>query len=171
MSLAELEGWLERLHSESFGWALSLCAGDPGRAEEVLQNAYVRIISGRAVYGQRSAFRTWLFGVIRMVALEEQRRARREEQRTVWLDEAGAPELVDEQAGVAPDDVETVRDLGAALGQLPERQRQVLHLVFYQDLSIAEAAAVMEISVGSARTHYERGKARLRTLLGERSHD
>jgi RNA polymerase sigma factor (sigma-70 family) len=173
MSLAELEEWLERLHSESFGWALSLSAGDAGRAEEVLQNAYLRIVSGRAVYGQRSSFRTWLFGVIRMVALEEQRRTRREEQRTVWLDEPNAPELVDEQAGRGgtPEDVEAVRELGAALEHLPERQRQVLHLVFYQDMSIAEAAAVMEISVGSARTHYERGKARLRTLLGARSHD
>lgn len=173
MSLAELEVWLEQLHSESFGWALSLSAGDAGRAEEVLQNAYLRIVSGRAVYGQRSSFRTWLFGVIRMVALEEQRRTRREEQRTVWLDEANAPELVDEQAGRGgtPEDVEAVRELGAALEHLPERQRQVLHLVFYQDMSIAEAAAVMEISVGSARTHYERGKARLRTLLGERPRD
>ena len=173
MSLAELEVWLEQLHSESFGWALSLSAGDAGRAVEVLQNAYLRIVSGRAVFGQRSSFRTWLFGVIRMVALEEQRRTRREEQRTVWLDEANAPELVDEQAGRGgtPEDVEAVRELGAALEHLPERQRQVLHLVFYQDMSIAEAAAVMEISVGSARTHYERGKARLRTLLGERPRD
>lgn len=173
MSLAELEVWLEQLHSESFGWALSLSAGDAGRAEEVLQNAYLRIVSGRAVFGQRSSFRTWLFGVIRMVALEEQRRTRREEQRTVWLDEANAPELADEQAGrgETPEDVEAVRELGAALEHLPERQRQVLHLVFYQDMSIAEAAAVMEISVGSARTHYERGKARLRTLLGERPRD
>ena len=173
MSPAELEVCLERLHSESFGWALSLSAGDAGMAEEVLQNAYLRIVSGRAVFGQRSSFRTWLFGVIRMVALEEQRRTRREEQRTVWLDEANAPELADEQAGggETPEDVEAVRELGAALGHLPERQRQVLHLVFYQEMSIAEAAAVMEITVGSARTHYERGKARLRTLLGERPHE
>jgi RNA polymerase sigma-70 factor (ECF subfamily) len=175
MSPAELEVWLERLHSESFGWALSLSAGDAGRAEEVLQNAYLRIVSGRAVYGQRSSFRTWLFGVIRMVALEEQRRTRREEQRMVFLDENNATELVDEQAGrgggETPEDVEGVRELGAAMEHLPERQREVLHLVFYQDLSIAEAAAVMEISVGSARTHYERGKARLRALLGDRPHD
>src|SRR5262245_5377680 len=137
MSPAELEVWLEQLHSESFGWALSLCAGEAGRAEEVLQNAYVRIISGRAVYGQRSSFRTWLFGVIRMVALEEQRRAHREEKRTVRLDDADAPELVDEETGRTAEDVEEVRELSAALEQLPGRQREVLHLVFYQDLSIA----------------------------------
>jgi DNA-directed RNA polymerase specialized sigma24 family protein len=37
--------------------------------------------------------------------------------------------------------------------------------VFYQELTLSEAAQVMNISIGSARQHYERGKKRLRELL------
>ena len=62
---------------------------------------------------------------------------------------------------------ETSRQLVVALKQLSARQRDMMHLVFYQDLTIAGAADVIGISVGSARVHYERGKARLRQILGD----
>jgi len=55
--------------------------------------------------------------------------------------------------------------LTAALTHLSVRQREVMHLVFYQDLTIEEAAKVLGITTGSARQHYERGKSRLRELL------
>jgi RNA polymerase sigma-70 factor (ECF subfamily) len=165
MSPKELEAWLERLHEESFGWALNCANGDAARAEDALQTAYVRVISGRAVYRQRSSFRTWLFGVIRRVAQEELRRTRTERQRTVLLEDEAVLAVADERLGA---EFESAHALRAALQLLPERQSEVLHLVFYQDMSIADAAEVMEITVGSARTHYERGKARLRVLLEER---
>jgi RNA polymerase sigma factor (sigma-70 family) len=163
MSPDELEAQLERLHDESFGWSVSCCSGNRARAEDVLQTAYVRVISGRAVFGGRSLFRTWLFGVIRRVALEDNRRMKTEHARTVVLEHPAVHKVAD--TSTRPDEVESARALQTALARLPERQREILHLVFYQDMSIAEAADVMEISIGSARTHYERGKARLRSLL------
>lgn len=165
MKPRELEAQLERLHPESFGWALSCCRNDETEAEDVLQTSYLKIITGRARFEGRSSFKTWLFGVIRLTAQETSRRARSESSRTLRLvteevedtgDEGLEGELAREEAAEA---------LRRALPRLSPRQQEVLHLVFYQGLSIAEAAEVMGVSLGSARTHYQRGKGRLRELL------
>jgi RNA polymerase sigma-70 factor (ECF subfamily) len=166
MDDVELRLQLERVHADCFGWAMSCCGRNRDDAEEVLQTVYLSVLDGRARYDARSSFRTWLFGVIRRTAASERRRA--------WL--RGL--LVEREAGsfasdafVAPDlevESEARRDgLRHALTQLSERQRQVLQLVFYHDLTVEEAAAVMRVSVGSARTHYARGKANLAAMLGD----
>src|SRR5438105_7876864 len=64
----ELERELGQLHSESWGWALACCGRDRDLAEEVLQSAYLRIISRRAKFNGDSSFKTWVFGVIRWTA-------------------------------------------------------------------------------------------------------
>jgi len=171
MKPTELEAQLERLHTESFGWALHCCGRDETEAEDVLQTAYLRVVSGKARFGGRSTFRTWLFGVIRRTALEQRRRDRARRERALRLvptdiRDPGAPDPIRRM-----EEAHRARTLLAALEKLSDRQREVLHLVFYQELSIAEAAEVMGVSLGSARTHYERGKSRLRTLLQDSGHD
>ena len=51
--------------------------------------------------------------------------------------------------------------------QLSRRQRQVLELVFYHDLSVRQAAGVLGVGLGTARVHYERGKKALSEALRE----
>lgn len=53
----------------------------------------------------------------------------------------------------------------------PRRQHEVLDLVFYRDLSISDAAEVLGIWLGTARLHYERGKAALRARLADMGPD
>jgi len=172
MDDVELKQELERAHADCFGWAMACCRRDRDDAEEVLQTVYLTVLDGRARYDGRSSFRTWLFGVIRLTAASERRKA--------WLRglllerEAGSGKreagILASDSFAAPDakvEHESRRDgLSHALGRLAKRQREVLQLVFYHDLTVEEAATVMRVSVGSARTHYARGKARLATLLG-----
>jgi len=155
---------LESLHLDAFGWSLHCCGGDAGRAEDVLQNAYLKIAADRVRFDGRSAFKTWWFGVIRLTALEERRRARFRESLLGKLLASFTEEHHPSPSRQIERDEQAAR-LRAALEKLPARQAETLHLVFYQDLTLNEASQVMQVSLGSVRQHYERGKARLRELL------
>ncbi len=157
---------LESLHPDAYARASYCCDDGSGEAADVLQNAYVKVIEGRACYSGAASLKTWWFGVIRFTAKEEQRRRRFREFLVLRWKQLGADEarIFNKEVHQTERD-EAAAQLRAALRQLPARQAEVLHLVFYQDLSLSEAAVVMQVSLGSVRTHYERGKARLRGLL------
>ncbi len=170
MDDAALRAQLEQLHPLSYGWALTCCARDPAEAEDVLQTVYEKILQGRARYDGRAAFKTWLFAVIRTTAADERRRH--------WLRRLRLASYHEQREPVTPpvahdrllEQSELQQEFAHALAELPRRQREVLHLVFYQDLSLQEAAAAMAVSLGSARTHYDRGKRRLRERLQQSEH-
>jgi len=168
MTELELERELETLHQASFGWALGCCRWDREEAADVLQAVYLKVLEGKARFDGRSTLKTWLFATIRRTAAEARRRRwvralalGRWAGRRPSAAAAADPETLASEA-------ESLRALRAALESLPWRQREVLHLVFHEDLTIDEASAVLGISEGSARTHYARGKERLRQRLGAR---
>jgi RNA polymerase sigma factor (sigma-70 family) len=166
MNRDDLEAELARLHPDAFAWAMRCASGDREEAEDALHAAYERILAGRARFDGRSSFRTWLFGVVRRTALEERRRGwLRLTRLRRWFDRGTGRADPPADAGRALVQGETSARLHQALARLSARQRAVLHLVFYQELTVEEAAGVLEAKVGTTRTHYERGKARLRTLL------
>jgi RNA polymerase sigma factor (sigma-70 family) len=151
----------------SYAWARCCCRYRQEEAEDVLQEVYLRVLDGRARYAGRASVKTWLFGVIRRTAHEHTRRR--------WLratllerwqrrEPESEPQTLPEQA---LGESERHQRLRTALATLSHRQQEVLHLVFYQDLTIEVSAELLGISLGSARTHFERGKARLREYLQE----
>jgi RNA polymerase sigma factor (sigma-70 family) len=165
MDRGELEQQLETLHAASFAWAFGCCDRNRDDAEDVLQSVYVKVLERKARFDGRSAFKTWLFAVIRKTAAAHRR--------AVWFGRlrlvSQALEAVDESESVERRLVQSERTaaLVRALTLLARRQREVLELVFYHDMTIEQAGNTLGISIGSARVHYERGKKRLSALLEE----
>ena len=163
----ELIDQVAAFHDDAFGWAVACCAGDFEAAADAMQESYIKAANGRAKFEGRATLKTWWFAVIRITVLE-QRRGLARWRRVVdafrdWVDTlAAGPSTAPAAGALAPPDAD---QLAEALKRLPARQREVLHLVFQHELSVSEAAAVMGVSVGSARQHYERAKKRLRQEL------
>ena len=159
MTPGEIEAELERLHGAGFAWAMACCGRSREEAQDVLQTSYLKILDGRAAFAGRSSFKTFLFGVIRRTASEARRQnALRSVLLGQWArqKEQPAPKAAPEERLA----------LEKALTKLPQRQRQVLVLVFSHGLTVEEAAEALSISAGSARVHYSRAKRRLHGLIG-----
>src|SRR5260370_39620697 len=165
MDIAELKAELEQYHAACFGWALSCCARDRAEAEEVLQTVYLKILEGKAKFRGEASLKTWMFAVIRKTAVSEHRKSFLRKLRLA--SDPGPAERIalEEEPATTLERSEAPQRFRLALDQLPTRQRETLHLVFYEALSLREAAEVMGVSIGSARQHYERGKKHLREFL------
>lgn len=137
----------------------------------MLHDVYVNVLENGARFDGRSAFRTWLFGMIAQTA-----RSRRRRDRVRALLRVTRGHRIDRPTPSVPPDAsaehaERRERTLRALGRLSSRQRDVILLVFYHDLTIEESAQVLGIGLGSARVHYQRGKERLAALLQEHPHD
>lgn len=165
MDHAELADQLEALHPQCFSWAMACCQRERPEAEDVLHDVYVKVLGGNARFDGHSTMKTWLFGVIRRTAHVRRRRDRLRE--LLGIRHARRIEAPPDVASPADDAVAADRRTRTrrALAALARRQREVLELVFYHHLTIEEAARIMAVSLGSARVHYQRGKARMAALL------
>jgi RNA polymerase sigma factor (sigma-70 family) len=160
-----LRAELEKHHREGYIWALNCCSQNPVAAEDVLQKVYLKILAGRARFRGESNFKTWLLALVRNTAADQWRQESRHEERLIRYERTAETWSAAER----PDELLQRGQLHTALKQalsgLSDRQQEVMRLVFYHDLSLSESAAIMGISVGTARTHYERGKDQLRKFL------
>lgn len=163
MRTDELQHKLAELHSDSYAWAIRCCAGDQHMAEEVLQDSYLKALRKIKAFKGQASFKTWLFAIIRYTAIDHAKaKAKR---KTLQVEEISNSIRSQQPAVEINNDKALSAIFRAALDELSPKQRRILHLVFYQACSISEAAEIMDIQLGTARTHYERGKSRLRQLL------
>jgi RNA polymerase sigma-70 factor (ECF subfamily) len=153
MNRKSLEHLLHSHHREAFIWSRQCCGFDSDLAKDVLQLTYLKILEGKAKLNDASKAKNWLFSIIRYTAIDELRKAGK----IIALDEN--QELID-----LPEEVDYT-DYDAIIKMLPSMQQQVILMVFYYQMTIEQSAEVLQIQLGTARTHYARGKKKLKELI------
>ena len=154
---------LAQLVQRHGGWAARFAermTGDAQTAEDVVQNAFLRLWNSAERWEGRSRFTTWFYRVLHNLAVDELRRRRSGHEE---LDEA-----LEDPAPAPPDVLERERRdarVRAALDRLPGRQRAALVLRHYEDCSQGEAAKILGISEGALESLLSRGRAALREQL------
>ncbi len=136
--------------------------GDASEAEDVTQDLFLKVWKHAAAWRPGPAkFDTWMHRVALNLCYDRLRR-----RREITTD--ALPERVDDgpaaDAGLIA--AETSVQVSAALARLPDRQREAIVLVHYQDMTNIEAAALMEVSVEALESLLSRGRRTLRDTLG-----
>jgi RNA polymerase sigma-70 factor (ECF subfamily) len=146
------------------------CASAP-LAEELYQEAWVRVIDARERYEPRARFTTWLYTIAHNLLVDHYRRAGRRPAETPFDEEDdSASELPDEaQRGPLPmlDRKRLAERLVAAIGALPAAQREAFLLQQEGGLSVAEIAAATGVGSETAKSRLRYALARLREALAD----
>lgn len=135
-----------------------LLVGYPHRAEDLLQTALAKAYVRWGKIHHPDAARAYVRRILANTATSWCRRKSSHERPTEFVPEVGVPDRSES------DDAE---EIWSYLSQLPNRQRAVLVLRFYEDMSEGEVAETLGVSRGTAKSSASRGLARLRELMGE----
>jgi RNA polymerase sigma-70 factor (ECF subfamily) len=151
-----------------YGLARSV-VGDELAAEEITQDAFTRVWSRAGTYlPEQGRPLTWLMRIARNRAIDELRsRSSRPQARSLsWLEE----DLPDGGADLA-EEAELSRrrrEVAGAIAALPEEQRQVLAMAYFQAYTHREIAGILKQPLGTVKTRLRSAMKRLRAALEER---
>ncbi len=145
---------------------------DPTEAEDVAQNAFVKVFGALGCFRLEAQFCTWLYTIARNLCLNELRRRSRH-----WTNSLDAQEYEHEDSshqvahphcGTAAEALigrELREKIKEAHAELPEPQRTAILLLHEEGLSYEQIAAVLDKSVGATKSLIHRGRQALKTRL------
>lgn len=159
---AEAFGEIFRRHRDRM-WAVALrTTRDPEIASDAVQDAFLNAFRRAGSFRGDAQVTTWLHRITVNACLDRLRRQRP----TADLDDHDPVEPRDHHHSV---DVRL--DVQEALAKLPEGQRLALVLVDMHGVSVAEAAAILEVAEGTIKSRCFRGREAMAGLLGLRDPD
>jgi RNA polymerase sigma-70 factor (ECF subfamily) len=153
MNQSQLETLLRQHHREAYLWARQCCGFDEELAKDVIQMVFLKILEGKAKLREDRNPKIWLFSIIRFTAIDELRKAGKWESLEIETEVAWEEDESDEV------------NYEALVRRLPKMQQEVLLMVFYHGMTLEQSAEVLQLHIGTVRTHYDRGKKRLKKLI------
>lgn len=157
---AAFEELVRATHRRVYTLAYRL-VGDRQEAEDVAQDAYLRIFRGLPGFREEASFETWVHRIVANSAMSNLRKrgrfgdVLREEQQDIPVPDRSQELTVERE------------DLGRALAMLPENQRVVVLLKDVYGLSSREIAQELGLEQGAVKVRVHRARRRLRELLEE----
>jgi RNA polymerase sigma-70 factor (ECF subfamily) len=144
--------------------------GVQAEAEDLVQEAFLRVYRNAGNWEPTAKFSTWLYTVVSNLCLNYKRDKARDKLRLVSGDEEGGNPLErmateEAQEGEAMDAEDRARVVREAIQELPEQQRMALILSRYEDKSYEDVAVILGTTVAAVKILTSRARTTLRDIL------
>lgn len=160
---------VERHQERLFGLLVQLTGGDANRADDLFQETFLRAVRSAETFDASKSFRPWLTTIAVNLVRDDARRRKLQNEVAVQAAETRgrgarmvAPQEMPDEQAERGDEAVKVR---AALQRLTEKEREVVLLHFYERLTLAEAADVLAVPLGTVKSRLHGALERLRGLL------
>jgi RNA polymerase sigma-70 factor (ECF subfamily) len=156
---------VEGNHSVAYAVARSIL-GDRDDVEDVVQVVFIKVYKGLHSFRGDSKLSSWIYQIARNEALNAAGRNRKPIES---LDNVALSGPDSENPEVRYGNIELRGHLERALSGLDEEQRLAIELRYMAERSYNEIADIMNVPVGTVKTHIHRGKAELKRIMTRQS--
>ncbi len=151
--------------------------GDSQLAEDTFQTTFAQVCFKVHLFDAEKKFKPWLYAIAQNQAIDCQRRNKRHrmvslDQPSRQMNEGDAASLAELSASDedGPSDVmnaaERKRHVRRAVASLPEAQRNVIELIYYQNLKYHETAEILDIPIGTVKSRCNAAMTKLNEMFG-----
>lgn len=150
------------LYKERLYWHVRKILIDHDDADDVLQNTFIKAWKGLETFREDSSLFTWLYRIATNEALSFLRKKKRENHIS-WEDAEHSIDGSDGQEYFSGDEMQKL--LQKAILSLPEKQRLVFNMKYYDEMKYEDMSEIMETSVGALKASYHHAVKKIKKFL------
>ena len=150
-----LEELIEAYQKSMYAAAFNICRNTDD-ANDVVQDTFIQYYTTKKQFQDEEHLKAWLL----RVAINRAK----DISRSFWKKNRLS---IEDYADAVPFESREETGLFEAVMRLPEKYREVIHLYYYEDLSIKETARILRITEGSVKMRLSRGRSFLRDVFKE----
>lgn len=172
-----IEELIGRYQDRAYSLAYHMCAGDREEAQDLTQEAFLKVFRNIKKFRGKSSFYTWFYRIVVNTCLDARKRRQRWQKIFGFrqTEHQGPADRFDEHPDRREENdplavlggKQLSQEIRKALGDLPDKQRMVFQLKVIHGMRIREIAEVMESAEGTIKTHLFRATRFLRKALEE----
>jgi len=152
-------------YQERLYWHIRNMVGSHEDADDVLQDCFIKVYRSIARFEGKSRLYTWLYRIATNEALSFLKKRRRRIADS--LDEADNPAAYQVRAQAHMDGDALQKQLEQALRALPDKQRLVFNLRYYEEMNYREMSELLQTSVGALKASYHHAVKKIEAALKE----